>query len=473
MDRLKIHFTRLSQLSHRHIKPVLECSEADPFIYYVTPAPSGETLRNYLDRYNDRSLPNTRALEIARDVVDALAYAHECGILHLDLSPECILIAGDTPLVSDFGVAHEISSSYGERITASGVALGTPSYMSPEAAAGDRLDARSDIYAVGCILYEMLAGKPPFVGMTDQQVIARGLVEQPVPLQGRGRDDPALQALLSKALAKDPAERHQTASQLRRELEDLLERAATVGLGPPRRPSMLDKLLRRRTQSHDIAVAPALAVFKDRYRVIREIGRGGMAAVFLAVDSQLNRRVALKVMRGTLAEEVDVGRFMREMVVTSQLSHPHVLQPTDAGEQDGIPFYVMPYVESGSIRRQLHRDKVLSLKDALTITIITADALQFVHDNGIIHRDIKPENILLHQGFPMLADFGIAHSLRNAASRLTRKNYALGTPPYWSPEQQSGDEQLDERTDVYSLAVVLYEMLRGKACHQCGEPILY
>src|SRR5207244_779136 len=200
-----------------------------------------------------------------------------------------------------------------------------------------------------------------------------------------------------------------------------------------------------------------------RYTIERELGRGGMATVYLARDLKHDRLVALKVLRPELAAVLGAERFLGEIRLTAQLQHPHILTLIDSGEADGFLYYVMPYVEGESLRQRLERQGQLPLDEALGNTRAIASALDFAHRRGVIHRDIKPENIMLHQGEPMVADFGIALAVSAAAhERLTGTGISVGTPAYMSPEQASGERKLDGRSDQYSLACVLYEMLAGE-----------
>src|SRR5256886_3442969 len=205
------------------------------------------------------------------------------------------------------------------------------------------------------------------------------------------------------------------------------------------------------------------ASLAGRYTVERELGRGGMATVYLARDLKHDRPVALKVLRPELAAVLGGERFLREIRLTAQLQHPHILTLIDSGEEDGFLYYVMPYVEGESLRQRLEREGQLPLDEALRIARAIASALDFAHARGVIHRDIKPENIMLHQGEPMVADFGIALAVSSAGrDRLTETGLSLGTPAYMSPEQASAEPRLDGRSDQYSLASVLYEMLAGE-----------
>jgi serine/threonine-protein kinase len=201
----------------------------------------------------------------------------------------------------------------------------------------------------------------------------------------------------------------------------------------------------------------------DRYRVDREIGRGGMARVFLAHDLKLDRPVALKVLRPDLAALIGRERFLREIRLAAQLDHSHILGIHDSGEADGILYYSMPYARDESLRDRLNRETQLQVDDALQITREVADALSYAHSQGIVHRDIKPENILLGAGHARVADFGIARAIDEAGGeKLTETGFAVGTPEYMSPEQAAARRDLDGRSDVYSLGCVLYEMLVGQ-----------
>ncbi len=204
------------------------------------------------------------------------------------------------------------------------------------------------------------------------------------------------------------------------------------------------------------------AALSDRYDVEREVGRGGMAIVFLAQDIRLGRPVAIKVLRPDIATSIGSDRFLREISVEARLTHPNILPLHDSGDADGLLFYVMPYVEGESLADRLRRETQLSVDDAIHIAVQVAGALAYAHDHGIVHRDIKPENILLVGQNALVADFGIARAFESGDARLTETGLVVGTPQYMSPEQSTGQYMVDGRSDIYSLGCVLYEMLIGE-----------
>ena len=201
----------------------------------------------------------------------------------------------------------------------------------------------------------------------------------------------------------------------------------------------------------------------DRFSFRRKLGQGGMAVVYLADDLRVGQPVAIKVLKPDVAAAMGHGRFANEIRIASRLSHPHLLPLTESGDVDGLPYYVMPYVEGESLRQRIVREKQLSVAEVLRITCEIADGLSYAHAHGYIHRDIKPENILMHADRAILADFGLARAVTASASDpRTTSGVIMGTAPYMSPEQAVADQQIDGRSDVYSLGCVVYEMLVGE-----------
>ena len=276
----------------------------------------------------------------------------------------------------------------------------------------------------------------------------------------------AVDAVLRGALACEPARRDAFVAEacgddaeLRREVEsllaahdvedDFLERPAAAALDDRGASPALTQRL-----------ASALA---GRYEIERELGRGGMATVHLARDLRHHRRVAIKVLREELAAAIGGERFLEEIRVTASLQHPHILPLFDSGTEDGLLWYVMPFVEGETLRSRLSRDGRLPVDIAVQLVREMADALEYAHRHGVVHRDVKPENVLLQSGHALIADFGIALALEHAGgARLTRTGITLGTPQYMAPEQATGNRAIDARTDVYALGAVLHEMLAGE-----------
>jgi serine/threonine protein kinase len=199
------------------------------------------------------------------------------------------------------------------------------------------------------------------------------------------------------------------------------------------------------------------------YVIDRELGRGGMATVFLAQDAKHDRTVAIKVLHPDLAASLGPDRFLREIKLAARLNHPHILPLFDSGNADGLLYYVMPYVEGESLRERLDRERQLPIDEAIRHAQSIASALDYAHRQGIVHRDVKPEYVMLYEGQAMVMDFGIAKAVSAAGTEtLTQTGMMVGTPAYVSPEQAAGEVNLDGKSDQYSLACMLYEMLVGE-----------
>ena len=219
--------------------------------------------------------------------------------------------------------------------------------------------------------------------------------------------------------------------------------------------------------AHAPVVTPIATALADRYTVERELGRGGMATVYLAEEKKHGRKVAIKVLRAEITAALGTERFLREIGIAAQLAHPHIVPLIDSGEAGGLLYYVQPHVPGGSLRERLVEDRQLPVKDALRIAQEVGAGLDFAHRKGFVHRDVKPENILFADGHAVLADFGVARACCDAdesigRAQVTEVGIAVGTPEYMSPEQASGQSDLGTASDIYSLACVVYEMLTGE-----------
>ena len=218
--------------------------------------------------------------------------------------------------------------------------------------------------------------------------------------------------------------------------------------------------------SHATGLEQVRGALADRYVVERELGRGGMAVIYLAEDVRHGRKVAVKVLRPELCAGVGAKRFVREIQTEARLAHPHIVPLLDSGDAGGVPYYVMPYVAGESLRAYLDRLRTLPIDEALRIAAEVADALDCAHRHNVLHRDVKPENILLEEGHAVVVDFGIARAIIRASAespddRITARGMTVGTLEYMSPEQARGDAELDGRSDIYGLGSVLQEMLTG------------
>ncbi len=441
----------VSELVHPRIPEVLEAGMHGKLPFYAMTYVKGESLRDRLKR--DGQLPIADATRIAAEVLEPMTYAHARGILHRDIKPENILLSETGVAVLDFGIARAIVRSAGERLTATGVAVGTPAYMSPEQALADRdLDARSDIYSLGCVLYEMLAGAPPFTGKTPQILMARRFSAAARPLREIRRDIPVqIEAAVAKALARAPEDRWPSAAEFSAGL-----RAATVE-APSASPNELP--------AEDQLIEKLRVVFADSYSVEGELPGGGMSRLFLATEVSLRRRVVIKILPPELTSQMMLARFKRESEVTARLQHPHILPVISAGVREGLVHYIMPFIEGESLRARLKREGQLPVHDAVRLLREVVDALAYAHKQGVIHRDIKPENILIQDGHAVLADFGIAAALGGlggqSGERLTMTGMSLGTVGYMAPEQALGDSNVDARSDIYAVGIVGYEIFAG------------
>src|SRR5688500_622189 len=222
-----------------------------------------------------------------------------------------------------------------------------------------------------------------------------------------------------------------------------------------------------------VSLAPG--PFAGRYTIERELGRGGMATVYLAEETKHGRPVAIKVLRPDISSLVGTGRFLREIGIAARLSHPHLVPLIDSGEASGVLYYVSAYVAGGSLRDRLRREQRLSVAEALRIAGEVGAGLDYAHREGFVHRDVKPENILFADGHALLADFGVARAScpppKGALGEaVTEAGIALGTPEYMSPEQASGEQDLGSRSELYSLGCLTLQVLAGEPPFRSASP---
>ena len=454
-ERFFREITFASELDHPRIPRVLESGASGELPFYAMDYVDGESLRDRLRR--EPLLPVEEVVRIAEEIAKPMSYAHARGIVHRDIKPENILLRGSDVFVLDFGVARAIAGSAGERLTRTGITLGTPAYMSPEQVTADRdLDFRSDIYSFGCVVYEMLAGMPPFKGATPQILMASRFTTPPRPLRAVRPELPeSVESAVSKAMAKAPEDRWQSSD------------AFASALALPQRVAGQDD--GSAASDSNEMLAQLKKTFADLYDVKEEMKGGGMARLFLATDRALERRVVIKILPPDLVSPMMLARFKRESGVTARLQHPHILPVISAGVRDGLVHYIMPFIDGESLRSKFEKGPI-PIVDGVRLLREVTDALAYAHRQGIIHRDIKPENILIQDGHAVLADFGIAAALsgnggegNEGPNRLTGTGMSLGTVGYMAPEQALGERNVDARADIYAVGVVGYEIFCGAA----------
>jgi serine/threonine protein kinase/Tol biopolymer transport system component len=452
-----------SILDHPNICTVYEIDETDDGRLFIAMAfCEGETLKKKIER---GPLPLFEALSIAAQTADGLAAAHAKGVVHRDVKPANVIItpSGRVKLV-DFGIAKLADQS---RLTREGTAVGTAAYMSPEQIRGDEIDARADVWALGVVFYEMVSGVSPFAAESDHDRIRRILSSDPEPLASlRAGVPPEVEKIVARCLAKDRAERYAGMEEMRADLV-----AAATALGSVLPVESLDPTLQAipsgvsggssGTRTGGEPTGGLIGRTLAHYRILELAGGGGMGVVYKAEDLRLARPVALKFLPPELTRDPDAkSRFLQEARAASSLDHPNICTIHEVGEtEDGQLYLAMPLYDGETLRKRLERGP-LPIDEAVDVAEQIARGLSKAHRGGIFHRDIKPANLIVTgDGVVKILDFGLA-KLAGAAA-ITRTGSSVGTPAYMSPEQSKGEE-VDHRTDLWSLGVVLYEMVAGR-----------
>jgi serine/threonine protein kinase len=449
-----------SALDHPNICTVYEVDETEDGRLFIAMALcEGETLKRRIER---GPLPLAEAVDIAAQIAAGLAVAHAKGIVHRDVKPANIIVAPDGRVkIVDFGIAKLSDQS---RLTRDGTAVGTAGYMAPEQIRGDAVDPRTDVWALGIVLYEMVTGHSPFPAETDHDRIRGILTRDPEPLVVlRAEVPPSVERIVARALNKRPEDRYPRMEELR---ADLLRAADSLTL-----PSFVDGFdptlreipsgfSRPRTATEDTGHSLAGQIVAH-YRVMELVGGGGMGVVYRSEDLRLNRTVALKFLPPELTRDPEAkARFLQEARSASVLDHPNICTIHEVGEtDDGRLYLAMPCYDGETLRKRIERGP-LPIDEATDIAQQIARGLSKAHRHGIVHRDIKPANLMVtSDGVVKILDFGLAKLAGSAA--ITRTGSSVGTPAYMSPEQARGEE-VDHRADLWSLGVVLYEMVAGR-----------
>lgn len=452
LRRFKQEILLARQITHKNVIRIFDLGVAGRLRFITMEFVDGEDLNSLLQRRG--KLTPSEAISIIRQVCEGLQAAHAEDVVHRDLKPQNILVDPDGQVrIMDFGLARSFEQA---GITHAGMIVGTPDYMSPEQARGEQTDARSDVFAVGIIFYELLTGERPFPAESVMAALLKRARERARPIEAV---DPAIPKRLSqivmRCLEPDLTRRYQRAAEILRDLDSDTRFASAH----PRSTGAAFT-----PDPFTAGVLTPGAMLGARYRIEAELGEGGMGKVYRATDLELHRTVALKVVRPQLADDPKtVERLKQEILLTSRISHPNVLRVHDLGEADGLRFISMAWVDGEDLSVLIQRSGPLSEERIRILAEEICAGLDAAHRQGIVHRDLNPRNILLQSsGHVCIGDFGLAETLNlQQAAQLTQVSDLSGTPRYMSPEQAEG-KAVDQRTDIYSLGLVLYEMATGQ-----------
>ena len=445
LRRFKQELILARQVTHKNVIRIFDLGMGEGRKFITMDYIEGRDLKSILVERG--KLPPEEAVPIIRQVCRGLEAAHAESVVHRDLKPQNIMVdAAGRVWVMDFGLARSMEMA---GLTRTGALMGTPDYMSPEQARGEKVDARSDVFSLGIIFYEMLTGRLPFEADTLMATLLKRVQEKAI---APNAVDPAipdhLSAVVMRCLEANVAGRYQAVEEI---LADLAadQQPTLAGRAQPSVVSLE-------------TIGPG-AQFGPRYRIESLIGAGGMGKVYKAYDKDLDRTVALKVVRSEFASDPgSMQRFKQELLLASRISHRNILRIHDLGDVDGLKFISMAYVEGKDLHDLLTESGRMSAERAVHIAKQLAAALDAAHTEGVAHRDLKPRNVLIDEtDHVYVSDFGLAKSLEGGvATQMTRAGEVLGTPRYMSPEQAES-KPADHRSDIYSFGVILYEMVTG------------
>jgi serine/threonine protein kinase len=454
----------MAKLEHPAIVPIYDSGVSNGNPYFVMRYMPGGSLANLIEK---RSFSPANLIHIFERIASAVDYMHERGIVHGDLKPSNILFddSGE-PFVADFGIAQIISSPDEQEDKSS--LIGTPAYMSPEQIRSEKLTRRSDIYSLGVILYEIF-GDRPFEAETTFDVLIMHLNEPPPPIEGISPD---LQTLLDRALAKNPSHRYDTATKLISGLRSIINDKVIESFMIQReRDGSSQNQFREKTKdvpvvkpAHDEgALEKFLSAIRSeqilgRYEIKSVLETKGSETHYLGYDPSFDREVMIRVVHWYGAKD-EFERKISQMKRIAQLEHPAIVPIYDLGSIDDLIYMIERRMTGGSLANQL-KQKHFSINDTAKVLNRIALGLNEAHRKGIVHRNISPKNILFDDSNEAyLASFDLARVLD--FTMFTTAGSISGTPAYMSPEQARG-EKVDGRSDIYSLGIILFEMLSGK-----------
>jgi serine/threonine protein kinase len=508
LDEAKI----VVKLSQGNLVQVFDAGFVDDEVYLAMEYVEGEDLRDLMVRCDQTRtrIPHEVGLYICMQVCRGLHYAHNYGdlkLVHRDICPSNVLIScfGEVK-VTDFGLAQSVLK---QEMTEPGKVYGRFSYMAPEQARRGEIDLRTDVHAVGIMLWELLVGQPMRPGAhkdpsTALSMIRQGKVTPPSRRNDRVPHD--LDEIVLKALHSDKKDRYLSAEGLRKALARVLARINpgfdAGGLASFMRHIYGDEIDEARRKRERLLVrdysklkgssvsvrdlsspAPppdsgddlAGQELDGRYRVISLLGEGGMGAVYEAEHNEIGRHVAVKILHSAFSSHPEtIARFRQEARAATKIGHPNIVEVTDSGNtDDGRLYFVMELLEGVDLAQVMAETRIVPARRALRMTLQICKGLHAAHEAGIVHRDLKPENIFLTErdgkgDFVKILDFGIAKNIELAKEgdpRLTQPGMAMGTPEYMAPEQAAGAE-IDRRIDVYATGAMLYELLTGHLPHE-------
>ena len=447
----------IARLRHPRIITIHESGEIDTRHYIAMDLITGKSLQEWLTTRGHFTWDET--LKLLGEVAEALDYAHSEGVIHRDLKPANIMLNPRSgAILTDFGFAKLVGESSLMSLSQSEGLIGTLAYIAPEIWDNHDHTPQSDIYALGCVVCELLTGQRLFDGKTFAAMTRQHSTGPQFSEIWPEGTPPGVESVLRKALARDPKERYASAGELFKVLKIEGERYhAQVKESVPQMVKNLQVL------------KPGDILANGEIRIEDCIGEGTFGVVYRAWDASLNRQVAVKELRRD-APDINadnlqrfVNRFRREARVQAQFNHPYIVQVYRLLEENDTLYLVMELVEGDSLRDVLAKRGLLPPQEAIQITLDLLDALTVVHTHrwDIIHRDIKPSNVLLVNGRAKLTDFGLAQ-LASESSRSQFGNRHPGTPLYMSPEQESTTAYLRPASDLYSVGCVFFEMLTGK-----------